>query len=412
MPVSVRETEPTQPLDQLRASVTLQVISLALQANVPFIWRGDSGIGKSEIVKALVRWIGWTIPGADGVDHDLLWTINLTSHEPTDITGIPTIRNGRTVFCPMEVFYQACEAEQGVLFFDEATDATGQHHSAVMQVVLESRAGYLLIPKGVRRVLAGNPADVNVSGHDIPAALANRLLHVDGRALAKTDWPKAMLSGFPLPSDIARLPGDWKKYIPDAMQDVADFIQTSERLLHVRPNPNTPAISRAWPSDRTWASLVVPMLSACRATEMPDAVLMSAIAGCVGDAAAREFVQYVGSRDLPKPAELLHKPSLIDTALLTGGDRVGRMLDTTVRYVATTCAPASSAIPASKEAAWDRMWMLLDRVYRSKKDIALTYARALLDAPGIRDKQTGKLAFSLPVQDMPKLHEALDVLGV
>jgi hypothetical protein len=75
-----------------------------------------------------------------------------------------------------------------------------------------------------------------------------------------------------------------------------------------------------------------------RAIDVGTEALHLLVAGCVGPAAAHEFLTWVGTLQLPDPDELLADP---DAAAFTGmrGDRVFAVLQAVLSAVVADCTP-------------------------------------------------------------------------
>ena len=99
--------------------------------------------------------------------------------DPTDLRGIPTVENGRAVWCPPSFLPTADDGPGGILFFDELSAAPPLVQASLYQLVLDRRVGEYELPDGWRIVAAGNRQEDKSVVFRMPAALANRFVHLD-----------------------------------------------------------------------------------------------------------------------------------------------------------------------------------------------------------------------------------------
>lgn len=113
-----------------------------MEANVPAMIWSDPGLGKSSITAQ--------VAAADG-RHLIEYRASL--HDPSDLTGLPNFREGRTVFCPPDWLPTT---NRGLLFLDELNRTGSMMQNCLMQLVLDRRIGDYRLPDGWWICAAGN----------------------------------------------------------------------------------------------------------------------------------------------------------------------------------------------------------------------------------------------------------------
>ena len=237
----------------------------------PFIW-GDPGIGKSDIIREVAAQlkIGLT-------------DLRLSIYDPTDLKGFPTIvgtgKSQGMHFVPPALLPTK---GKGILFLDELPAAPPAVQAAAYQLILDRQLGEYKLPPGWHVVAAGNYARNGGVHYTIPAALANRFIHLD----------------------MVCSPDDWDDWAVNKGIDplVRAFIRFRPALLHdmsVRDNQGI-----AFPTPRSWAftSNVVKL-------KMSTAAEHEVLKGTVGEGPATEFIAFSKiASSLPTASEILLSP--------------------------------------------------------------------------------------------------------
>ncbi len=234
----------------MKPSRVLEVLDRLFATRWPvFLW-GPPGVGKSSVVRLAAERHG--LPLLD-VRASLL--------DPTDLRGIPAVEGGRAVWCP-PAFLPGPESPPGVLFFDELNAAPPLVQASLYQLTLDRRVGEYVLPAGWRILAAGNRAEDRSVTFRMPAALANRFIHLDFEA----DFE------------------DWRAWAGPAGVHplVVGFLGTRRDLLL-----DMQETERGFPTPRAWemASDVLEALGTAR-----DAA--DVLVGVVGEGAAAELLGY------------------------------------------------------------------------------------------------------------------------
>ena len=214
-----------------------------------FIW-GPPGVGKSSLVREVAL-------------EAKLQVIDLRASllDPTDVRGIPSVIGGKAVWHPPS-FLPSEDQKAGILFLDELTAAPPLVQASLYQLTLDRKVGEYSLPDGWSIVAAGNRAQDASIVHRMPAALANRFVHLDFEVDA----------------------GDWRAWAITAGIDprVLGFIATRPAMLHDMSRPE-----RGFPTPRSW-HMLSDVLKRLGDVEAAIDVLI----GIVGEGAAMEFAGY------------------------------------------------------------------------------------------------------------------------
>jgi hypothetical protein len=175
---------------------------------------------------------------------------------------------------------------KGILFLDEMNSAPQSVQAAAYQLVLNRKIGDYELPIGWAVIAAGNRAGDRSVVHAMPAALANRFVHLD----------------FDVNVD------DWNHWaMNNAIHlDVRAFIRFRPTLLHDFDANTNP---RAFPTPRSWS-----FVNDIYKNNLPPDDEFELIRGTIGEGAAAEFSGFVRQiKDLPTVDQVLLNPD--DTKL-------------------------------------------------------------------------------------------------
>jgi len=265
----------------------VRILAVAIEANIPVLLLGAPGIGKSQLVNEIARKKGWPCQ-----------VIIASLHDPSDFLGLPFATDSKTAFLPPEWAVDLASQDEGILFLDELTLAPPAIQAAALRVVLEGVVGSLQLPKGIRRVAAGNPEEETEGAWNLTPPLRNRFLtlHVAPDVEEVVDYFLGG-SGFLSVPDV---PKDWQEKIPEMKAKVASFLSRRPELLYTS---NATKTTGPFPSPRSWELVAKFMAAANGILDFEELGL--GIAGLVGEGTAVELLQYLENLDLPSPEEIL-----------------------------------------------------------------------------------------------------------
>jgi hypothetical protein len=337
----------------------MRAVELAYRSGVPALLWGPPGVGKTASLRALGARLG--VPVVEVIT---------SIREPSDFLGLPVVVDGRVVYHPPAWVEELRDG--GILFFDEISTAPPAVQAALLRVVLERRVGEHQLPDTVWVVAAANPPDQAAGGWDLAPPLANRFIHLTWRHDAMRwaeEFPSYFATSAAASARVAVRPGVDAAAWAQARALVAACIRVRPHLLLQMP-ADAERAGRAWASPRTWdfASRVLAVALEDAGGQVEPAVLdaAEAIAGCVGEGPAGEFVTWARAADLPDPEELLANPSSF--RLPERGD---------VAY-AVLSAVATAVVSRCTTERWLAAWEVLGAAAeKGAKDIAAAAARQL-----------------------------------
>jgi len=237
-------------------SELVQFLSIAYKANTPVLLVGDTGIGKSEIVRAAAAQLGIGCV-----------SLNLTIIEPVDLAGLPVVREGLTDYAPPALL--PCDGH-GFLLLDELGRAGAGVLNAALQLLTERALNTYRLPVGYLPIAATNMGD-DYQVAELDPALRSRFVQVRVR-----------------PSTAAWLAHAREQGVHSA---ILDFVRMQPSIFGTREsNP------RAW----TMASRYITAAEELNADPM---LVGKALAGIVGDDWSTAFMATYRKSDMPLTAE-------------------------------------------------------------------------------------------------------------
>lgn len=250
------------------SSIRTALPKLIINQRPVMLW-GPPGAGKSDVVRQI----------ATDMKFELR-DVRLSLLDPIDLKGFPTIDAAKKQMKWLPADFLPTKGK-GILFLDEINAAPQAVQAAAYQLILNRKIGEYELPAGWSVLAAGNRAGDRSVVHAMPAALANRFVHLD----------------FDVSVD------DWNHWAMDneIHLDVRAFIRFRPSLLHRFDATTNP---RAFPTPRSWAfvnDVYKQNLSADDEFEL--------IKGTVGEGAAAEFSGFVRQiKDLPTVDQVLLDP--------------------------------------------------------------------------------------------------------
>lgn len=311
----------------------LKIMEACGRANVPVMFVGAPGIGKTAILEAFSDQLSYRM------DVQLLST-----QDNTDVTGLPVRTEMEGVFTTEYATprYQLdiINNPKTILFLDEMNNGAPSVQSAWL-TILQSRK----FPNGMKMsddtwiVGAMNPRTQSADGWELSLATTNRICFIPFE-VPFSFWKDFMLeqqTSFDFAfedlskEEIDKSERDWKIKI-------VRFLESTEGKEYEQRFPKLDAdplaygavtesekeiFKMAWCSRRSWynAAKVLSYLG-------DDKVAINiALNGLVGYAAAVAFLDFVASSDkLPTPTEVIENPSIIDWKNEFRVDQVNKLM--------------------------------------------------------------------------------------
>jgi hypothetical protein len=250
------------------SSILKSLPKLITKQRPVFIW-GPPGVGKSDVIKQI----------ADSMKFELR-DVRLSLLDPVDLKGFPTIDAAKKQMKWLAPDFLPTKGK-GILFFDEMNSAPQSVQAAAYQLILNRKLGEYVLPEGWSMLAAGNRAGDRSVVHTMPAALANRFVHLDFDVSVE-DW------------------NVWAM-VNKIHTDLRAFIQFRPALLHHFDSATNP---RSFPTPRSWAFVNDIYKDAHTADEE-----FELIKGTVGNDTAGEFAAFVRQiKDLPTVDSVLVDP--------------------------------------------------------------------------------------------------------
>jgi len=231
---------------------------------VPFL-HGGVGAAKSAVVAQVAKEL--TIQFLD---------LRLSNHETVDVTGVPSVVDGRTIFNPPGWLPRD---GKGILFLDELPQASVPMQNVAGQIIYDRKWGTYTLPPGWIVVIAGNRLEDRAGTTRTPQQINNRVIHIN------------------MDPDFL----DWKPWALDNGVNplLVAFLEARQELLH-KPSPD----KQAFPTLRTWA-----MANDVLALELPEPIRNETLMGTVGEGAAGEFISFLRTaQNIPSWKEVLRNP--------------------------------------------------------------------------------------------------------
>ena len=253
----------------MKLSQVIRTSKALINLKLPFFLKGGVGIGKSQAMQQACDSLGIE-----------LRDVRLSQMDPTDIKGFPCPDMVRKIMYWLAADFLPTKGK-GLLFLDELTGAPQAVQAASYQLILDRRVGNYTLPPGWSVAGAGNREIDRSIVNRMPAALANRLIHMNVEPDLEDYVDYAMKNGIE-PLNIA-------------------FNRFRPGLLHHFDATQNPA---AFPTPRSWFTVDKIMKA-----KIADEDEYELIKGTIGDDAAgqhRAFMKVV--KDLPTTDEIRLAP--------------------------------------------------------------------------------------------------------
>lgn len=282
-------------------STNHRVLAAAIRANVPVLMWGDPGIGKTATVEKLAASWGYHLETVVG-----------SIREPTDFLGLPIQgADGQMTYSAPDWALRLNEAEKSILFLDELTTCAPSVQKAMLRIIQERVVGTVRLGEHVVIIAAANPPEIAADGYDLSLPMSSRVAHLSW-TFDRSAWLTGRRNGFSDPAPaIEDIIGRFDQAnVARAGGMVDGFLTHRPDFAHQVPT-DPEKMNFGWPTGRTWDK-VVALLANLRPDD--DEAMFTAVASCVGEAAAIEFTSWLATADLYDPIEVLDNPSVVDWA--------------------------------------------------------------------------------------------------
>lgn len=275
----------------------MRVIAAAYRANVPLLVWGSPGQAKSAKIGSYAK--KWC---------EFFDTIVGGNREATDFLGLPIQTDDGVINVPPSFAIKANAAKSALLFFDELTTAAPSVQKAMLRIFQERVVGELQLKDHVRIIAAANPPEQAADGWDLPAPVANRLLHLDWH-FDVDEFLVGVMNDFATSTtySIEQLlgPASTQQRAHTASMITAFLRERGSDLLTPEVPQDPTKAGRAWPSPRSWSNAIA-VLSEINPRDESAQVL--ALSGLVGEGAATEYFKWAADLSLPNPDDVLRDP--------------------------------------------------------------------------------------------------------
>ncbi len=265
-------TEKTTGITEVRTETiegAKELIRHYRENDTPTYVHGAPGLGKSDAARQV----------ADEAKVGFK-DVRIGTMLPEDLTGIPVPDLERKIAVWLRAEFwpnEQSDGKDGIIMFDELSDANRNLQSCVYRVILDRQIGDYKLPPGWWPMAAGNRREDRAAAGSISTALANRFAHIHVRA----DFDS------------------WKIWANQNGMDpmLVGFLNFKQDLLHNMGQSDM----LAFPTPRSWSQ-------ASKYFSKDAGLRFRLLSGIVGDGAAIEVENFFKVVDLPDLADIIKDP--------------------------------------------------------------------------------------------------------
>lgn len=355
----------------------IQAMAIAVQVGVPCMWVGSPGVAKTELIEQIGYRIGKPVV-----------SLALAQHEPSDLTGIPYVFDGRMRLGLIPQLQRVIDMGSAILFLDEFSHLDRPIQAAAQRVLCERIVGEEALPVGVSVVMAANPKEIATNGNDFGLPVINRMCILNYSPPRKM-WTEWLRSGESVADSLPVLPLTWARELETARTELADFIDQSPAGTDLAvPKPGGPEDGKPYPTWRSW-TYASKLLAACRSVKSPQNVALLLVSGCVGTSHALAFFGWLQERGLPQWQDLRAVPARVK----------GLSVDYLHRVMSALVDNLFVNVQETKRADWNSFWDVLEQMaLDGRGDAAVAYLQTVLSRPSVKAKD-GLLRHPIPETD-------------
>ncbi len=359
---------------------------------LPVIFEDMPGVGKSSVIEAF------------GERCQMPTEVLSPSERGEGAFGvIPVPKKDGTIGYPPPDYTArfAAAGGRGIVFLDELTSAPPILQAPCMGIACARRIGSHQLSGGVRVIAACNPPEVAANGYDLAPPLANRFGWLKWGAPTIEERQAYMLGRATEEAETlidpeqeeARVMRGWGEAYARAVGLDLSFLSAQPEWKNKVPKQGAPALSRAWPSDRSW-EYATRALASSEVHNLTPEERDELVSAFIGAEAYAAFCTFVEEQDLPPIADVLdgkveftHSKSRLD--------RTAAVLNSAAALV----TPKDAKKRAERSA---KLWQLLDTVGKGHLDLVVPVAHALVHA----NLHTAKEAVNILAKIQPVLAAA------
>ncbi|UZQ81793.1 ATP-binding protein [Thermoanaerobacter sp. RKWS2] len=187
-------------------------------------------------------------------DVFVFYDLNLSTREPSDISGIPRIdeRSGYVYMIP-PLWAKLMERHPGILFIDEITNVQRPDLLTIgFKLIGEKLAGDSKLNNNIMIITAGNPREHNYLANALPAPLINRMQVLRIKEPSKEEWFNYARQRYPeIPADITAYMSSTAARPVKVSEEEAyttprsceKYLKILSDILYIEPNIDTRELS-------------------------------------------------------------------------------------------------------------------------------------------------------------------------
>lgn len=270
-----------------------RALAAGIESGVPTGIIGEPGQGKTASLESATS--GWG-------RH--VETVIGSNREATDFLGVMVENEGVIKYSSFQWVENLNAAPKSICLLDEFNTSAPSTMKGMLRVVQEGYVGDTKLKDTVSMVMLMNPVETAVDAYDLPAPMANRMMHLKW-VFDTQNWLENVGTGFkntnpiPLSEMLASDPVARKAAVSAA---VTTFLKVNSKYM-TPPVPTDPVkAGGAWPSPRSWTN-VINVLS--QLDRYDDEAAFLVVEGLVGEGAAKEYFVWLAAADLHDPAEVI-----------------------------------------------------------------------------------------------------------
>lgn len=238
-----------------------RITEAAILADMPVLLMGHPGIGKTSVFKSIANKLGIGCRIEDG-----------SSLDPVDARGVcvPDMKTRESFFTRPAIFPTERDGKKGILVIDEVGGMIPAAQKAIQSIFLERRSGEHILEEGWIPVGTGNYATDGAGAFSLLTSFEDRVAVFN----VEPDYP-VWKEDFALPNDLDHR--------------IISFLNFRTELFSTFNKRNKNEKGKSFVSPRSWekASKLL------KTGVIPDSLMLPAMAGCIGEGVATEFVAHL-----------------------------------------------------------------------------------------------------------------------